>query len=241
MQFNEETMAVLKNYETINPSLVFREGNVLEVGSITKHIFSRAVLLEDVEQDFAIYNMNQFLNTINLFHEPHFEFSSNYVTMRSEFNNTSTNYYFCNIDVVDNLPSRDVLQDLFTPPNENKDFNLSETTIKEIQKAANVLTLDSILIKVEDGKLIFNVFDKKSAPDQNNFEKVFDGDDIVNVDFDSFIDSYILPMDNLKMIPGVGYQAKIGSIENGGNLLYLKATWDKKTKLEYWLTLEPNN
>ena len=237
MQFNEETMAILKNFETINPSLCFAEGNKLETCMIAKHIFARAILTEDIEQDFAIYNMNQFLNTINMFHEPRFEFSSKFVTISSEYNQSSTNYYFCPRKVVDILPDPEVLEERFYPPEEKKNFLLSESTIKDIQKAANVLVLDSIMIKAEDGKIVLNVFDSGTSPHHNNFEKVLSDAEIEDVDFDNFTESYILPIYNLKMIPG-NYKARIGTIKGGGNLLYLKADWEKKTQLDYWLTLK---
>ena len=64
------TLDVLKNYATINSSIVFRKGNRLRTISNAENILSQFTSEEIFPTDFAIYDLSQFLNGIgNLYHD----------------------------------------------------------------------------------------------------------------------------------------------------------------------------
>ena len=67
MKLSESTVEVLKNFSTINPSLVFKEGNLLRTVSPQKNILASSVVAESFPSDFAIYELNQFLGLNSLF------------------------------------------------------------------------------------------------------------------------------------------------------------------------------
>jgi len=67
MKLSENTVEVLKNFSTINPSLSFRQGNVLRTVSPQKNILASSVVEETFPVDFAIYELNQFLGLNSIF------------------------------------------------------------------------------------------------------------------------------------------------------------------------------
>ena len=61
MKFTNNTIALLKNFSAINTNLQFTAGNVIKTISPQKNILARAEVEEDFPQDFAIYDLNKFL------------------------------------------------------------------------------------------------------------------------------------------------------------------------------------
>ena len=46
MQLSESTLSVLKNFSTINPNLVFKQGNQIKTISVAKNILATATITE---------------------------------------------------------------------------------------------------------------------------------------------------------------------------------------------------
>jgi hypothetical protein len=59
MKLDQRTLQVLKNFSSINPSILFREGNNLTTVTPTKTIFAKANLEQEFPSQFAIYDLNQ--------------------------------------------------------------------------------------------------------------------------------------------------------------------------------------
>ena len=70
------TLDVLKNYATINSSIVFRKGSTLRTISNAENILSQFTSEEIFPVDFAIYDLSQFLSGITLFDNPKLDFSN---------------------------------------------------------------------------------------------------------------------------------------------------------------------
>ena len=64
MKLSNETVSVLKNFSTINQNLVIKGGNKIATMSAMKNIVAKAEVLEDFPQEFAIYDLNEFLSAI---------------------------------------------------------------------------------------------------------------------------------------------------------------------------------
>ena len=62
MKLSEKTFNLLKNFSSINQSILFKEGNSLRTMSVMKNILAEVEIEEDFPKDFAIYDLVQFLN-----------------------------------------------------------------------------------------------------------------------------------------------------------------------------------
>ena len=70
MKLSDNTLTVLKNFAGINNSILVKEGNRLRTISVAKNILAEADIKEDFPRDFAIYDLNQFLNGLSLHQDP---------------------------------------------------------------------------------------------------------------------------------------------------------------------------
>ena len=70
MKLSDSTLSLLKNFSTINQSILFKQGNRLRTMSVMKNILAEATIDEELPKDFGIYDLSQFLNGLEL-HKPH--------------------------------------------------------------------------------------------------------------------------------------------------------------------------
>ena len=83
MKLSDRTVNLLRNFSTINQSILFKEGKKLRTISVMKNILAEANIDEEFPQDFGVYDLGQFLNSLNLFQEPDLVFNGDsYVTVK---------------------------------------------------------------------------------------------------------------------------------------------------------------
>ena len=66
MKLSESTLSLLKNFSTINQSILFKQGTKLRTISVMKNILAEATIAEEFPKDFGIYDLNQYLNGLSL-------------------------------------------------------------------------------------------------------------------------------------------------------------------------------
>ena len=76
MKLTKETLAILKNFATIQPNLMFKAGSELKTIAEAKNIVAKATITEQIPQDFGIYDVNDFLSSLSLFNDPTYNFSA---------------------------------------------------------------------------------------------------------------------------------------------------------------------
>ena len=74
MKLSDNTLALLKNFAGINNSILVKQGNRLRTISVAKNILAEADITEEFPRDFAIYDLNQFLNGLSLHQDPDLDF-----------------------------------------------------------------------------------------------------------------------------------------------------------------------
>ena len=80
MKLSDKTIKVLKNFSSINQSMLFRTGSIIRTKSTTDTIAAQAVVEEMFPFEFGIYDLNQFLGVVSLFDEPALDLNERYVT-----------------------------------------------------------------------------------------------------------------------------------------------------------------
>ena len=66
MYLSTETVSLLKNFATINQSILIKSGKKVRSMSVMKNILVEADIDEEFGRDVAIYDLNQFLNCLSL-------------------------------------------------------------------------------------------------------------------------------------------------------------------------------
>lgn len=147
MKLSTETLAVLKNFATINPNIVVRGGSTLKTISEAKNILATAQVEEQFPQEFGIYDLNGFLSVVGMFEDPELIFSDdgNSVRVVGE-GNQSVNYFFSDVSILTS-PQKDVTM----PPTE-VEFSLTEAQLMQLRKASSAIGVTDVLIKGEEGQ-----------------------------------------------------------------------------------------
>lgn len=164
MKISKETMAILRNFSSINQSLLFKPGNVIRttVSGDVKDFYATAVVQEDFPVECAIYDLKRFRDCASLFDDPDFEFNDTYLTISDEKN--SFRYTYCDPLLIE-APN---YEKKISIPSPMIEFSLKYEQIKMAIDASNIVGLQHILISCEDGVLTMTAFD-----DQNKSSDTF--------------------------------------------------------------------
>jgi hypothetical protein len=162
MKLSENTVNVMKNFATINPSLLVNPGDQLTTMAIDKGIFALATVEENFPRQFAIYEMAKFLGIISLFKEPELEFGDHQVKIVS--GRQSVNYTYADpativappADKGINFPAADI------------EFTISQEELQKLIRAAVVFQLPEIAVN-GDGQTITVTATNSKNPTTDTF------------------------------------------------------------------------
>jgi hypothetical protein len=187
MKLSDKTLSVLKNFSSINQSILFKEGNKLRTISVMKNILAEAEVGEEFPKDFGIYDLNQFLNGLGLHKSPELDFASNeFVVIRE--GKMRSKYFFADPSVIVVPPDKEI-----NLPSEDVCFELSTEQLDKLLKAAAVYQLPDISAVGEAGVVKLVVRDKKNDT-SNDFS-------IVVGETDSEF-TFNFKVENIKILPG---------------------------------------
>ena len=92
---SKPTIEVLKNFCSINKSIVINPGNKLSTLSINKNILAIADIEEQFESQLSIYDLGVFLSGLSLFENPVFDFThTQKLITRDEVTNATTTFFY---------------------------------------------------------------------------------------------------------------------------------------------------
>ena len=163
MKFDVKTIEILKNFNTINPSILFKEGDVISTVSSAKTILARAVIDQEFPKEFAIYDLSQFLGALSVMPEAEIDFGENQLTMKSK--NSKINYTYASPSMIVASPYKEIKMD-----NVIASFDLPFSSLTTIIKAASVLQLSDITIMSDDdtGDILIKAVNTKE-PTSNDY------------------------------------------------------------------------
>ena len=216
MKLTSSTISILKNFSTINQNLMVKPGNTLSTMSAMKNIVAQAEVAERFPQEFAIYDLNEFLSALSLFEEPELNFQDQYVTITQEGSRKNLKYWFSDPEVV-TTPSKAIVM-----PSTEVTFNLSSDTLSEIQKAAAVIGAPDMALT--NGSLM--VTDKK-----NDTANAYDTELGVNETDAEY--KFWFKVENLKLMSG-SYDVEVSSKS-------ISHFTNSAVGVEYWIALEPES
>ena len=217
---SKKTLDVLKNFSTINSSIVFRKGSTVRTISNAENILAKFTGEEVFPSDFAIYDLSQFLSGISLFNDPQLEFTSNdFVSIRG--GRTSAKYYFSDPEItLKSAPEKNV-----NFPGADLQFSLSGEDLIALQKASAVYGLPDLTFQSEEGldtiKLILR---DKENDTSNTYDLTVAGCSTGTYSLD-------LKIENIRVLPG-DYSVKVSK--------HLISEWtNANVDLTYYIALEP--
>ena len=218
MKLSDNTLTVLKNFAGINNSILVKQGTRLRTISVAKNILAEASIEEEFPRDFAIYDLNQFLNGLGLHQDPEMDFSPNtYLTIRE--GKCRVKFFYADPNVIISPPEKEI-----TLPSEDVHFQLDSTSLDKLLKAAAVYQLPDLCVVGEAGVVKMVVRDKKN--DTSNVYDITVGETDKEFTFN-------FKVENIKIIPGA-YDVIVSS------KLLSKFT-NTQYDLKYFIALEPDS
>ncbi len=156
MKLSDSTLSLLKNFSTINQSILFKQGNKLRTISVMKNILAEATIAEEFARDFGIYDLNQFLNGLGLHHNPELNFEAdNYVVIKE--GRSRSKYFFADPSVIVTPPDKPL-----TLPSEDVTFEISTEQLEKLLKAAAIYQLPDLAVVGDSNGVKIVVRDKKN-------------------------------------------------------------------------------
>lgn len=162
MKLSVKTIQILKNFSSINPSIMFNAGNTLSTISPLKTVMARAQIDETIEKDFGIFDLNRFLGVLSLFNDPELLLCDNYVKITD--GRKSVNFIYADPITMILPPNKDI-----KVGQSYVEFNLTADNLQNLMKASSVLQLPEIALVGEDGRLLLRAMDSKNSSN-NTFE-----------------------------------------------------------------------
>jgi hypothetical protein len=218
MKLSDNTLTVLKNFANINNSILVKQGTRLRTISVAKNILAEADITEEFPRDFAIYDLNQFLNGLSLHQDPDLDFNeASYLSIKE--GKRRVKYFFADPNVIISPPEKEIQL-----PSSDVCFQLDSTSLEKLVKAAAVYQLPDLSAIGEAGVVKLVVRDKKN--DTSNEYAIVVGETDQEFTFN-------FKVENIKIIPGA-YDVVVSK------KLLSKFT-NTKYNLTYYIALEPDS
>ena len=218
MKLSEKTLSFLKNFSTINQSILFKQGTRLRTISVMKNILAEVTIDEEVPKDFGIYDLSQFLNGLSLHQSPELDFVNDGHVVIKE-GRMRSKYFFADPNVIITPPDKAI--DL---PTEDVSFELSTDQLDKLLKAAAIYQLADLAVEGGDGVVKLLVRDKKNDTSNSFSVTVRETDKVFSFNF---------KVENIKILPGT-YDVSVSS-------KLLSRFTSKNQDLTYYIALEPDS
>mgnify|MGYP003953967403 FL=1 len=217
MNISTDTIAVLKNFSDINQNILIKPGNTVQTISTMKNILAEAEITEKFDSEFAIYDLPEFLRSVELFDKPQLKFNGE-SNVKIESGDQSVKYFFADKSVIV-APKKSI-----NMPDKHVTFTLKKDMFTQLMKGATTLNLPDIAVKGDGSKITLVATDKKNKS-SNDYSLVIDETD---KEFSAFFKT-----ENFKQIVD-DYDVAISKQK-------ISHFVNRNKSIQYWIALEPDS
>ena len=219
MNLTSDTISVLKNFSDINQNILVKPGNKVQTISTMKNILAEAEVPEKFESEFAIYDLPEFLRSVELFDKPDLKFNGGaYVNIAESNTNQSIKYFFADKSVIV-APNKSI-----NMPDKFVTFTLKKDQFTKLLKGVTTLNLPDVAVKGDGKKIKLVCTDKKNKSSNEFSVDVGESDKKFTAyfkteNFKQIVDDYDVAIS----------KAKISHFVN------------RNKPVQYWIALEPDS
>jgi len=219
MNLSSDTVAVLKNFSDINQNILVKPGNKVQTISTMKNILAEADISETFDQEFAIYDLPEFLRSVDLFESPTLNFNGgSNVTIKEEKSKQNIKYFFADKSVIV-APTKSI-----SMPDQFVNFTFKKDSFAKLMKAATTLNLPDVAVIGNGSTIQMVATDKK-----NNWSNEYS----IDVgETDKTFKAYF-KVENFKMIQD-DYDVAISEQK-------ISHFVNRNKNVQYWIALEPDS
>jgi hypothetical protein len=219
MNLTSDTVNVLKNFSDINQNILIKPGNKVQTISTMKNILAEAEVTEKFESEFAIYDLPEFLRSVEMFDKPSLNFNGgSNVTIKDEKSTQAIKYFFADKSVIV-APTKSI-----TMPDTFASFTIKKEDFEKLRKGITNLNLPDVVVK-GNGKTITLVATDKKNKSSNDYSNTIG-------ETDKTFTAYFRA-ENLKLILD-DYDVSISSQK-------ISHFVNRNKAVQYWIALEPDS
>ena len=217
MKLSDIMMIAMKNFYSINQSLVLRRGKIQRSMSADKAVLVEAEFDDEIPNEFGIYDLNQFLGNITTMNSPDLSFTETSVKMND--GEVELVYYSCSPNLIVSPPDKELVMKKI-----DVEFSLTSKLLEKLLKLAAMNNFPNLSIIGKNGKLNANCHDIKNDTSNNLRTSLSLGD----YNGSDFIATF--KVENIKVIPD-DYNIDV-------TLAGFAKFTSKNRKLKYFIALE---
>lgn len=217
MQISEKTMNILKNFSSINPSIVVNEGNVLSTISPGKTILAKATVSDTFPRKFALYMVNKLINTSSLYDNASVQFNEKDYVITGSNTSEKTVLSYGDESAIKTPPEKAIKL-----PTVDAFCKITNDQFVKVNRFLGVLGVGDIGIIGNGEKVVLRAFDSNNATSDYH-------DIDIGVTDKTF--RAIFKSENIKIIPG-DYEVSISS----KGISHFKGA-----DIEYWIAVESSS
>jgi len=166
MKLSDDTVTVLKNFSSINQSLLFKSGNTLKTISPLKTIFVEATVGESFPKEFALSDLNKLLAKVSLYKDAELAFDDDKINISTENKKKSDYIKYCSPKVIVTAPEKPIT---FGDP--DCSFSLSQEDLDWMRKSAGISGSPNFVFESDGSTIQFIATDvKDDSADQSKIE-----------------------------------------------------------------------
>jgi hypothetical protein len=156
MIIDKSTISILKNFSTINTSILIKKGNTLTSG-IPKNIIAKATLDISFPRRFALANLPKLINILEMFKEPSVEFLDNMLMVSSNGRNFKLMY------TEEKIIEDEIVQDgTIELPSVYALTEISNEVLSQLMKALRILGYSEIHFYGDGEELFVGISDSEN-------------------------------------------------------------------------------
>jgi len=222
VKLSKRTQNILKNFATINKSIVIDQGSRIRTLSVNKNIFASADITETFPQQVAIYDLGVFLFSLSLFENPVFDFSNpQKLITTDEGSESKGTFYYSDPTVIAKVPDKGIQM-----PDIDVNFTLKTDVISDLLRAASVYQVSDLCLFNKGDEIRLQVCDKKNET-SNTYSVPVGSNENLTEDF-----CYCFKVENLKLLPG-DYTVSVAKNK-------VSHFVSEANNIEYYIALEPD-
>jgi len=213
INISKNTISILKNFSSINSNLLVKPGNKISTISPGKNMMAEAIVDEQFEIEFGIWDLNKFLGVLSLFSDPALDFHEKYVEIQGP--DSKVKFFYSEPKLL-TVPTKSVKM-----PETVSVFTIYQDTFTQMMKASSVLQLPQITFISAENGLSAKLHDEEDATSNNYTVNLADADTEFEVTFD---------MEHLRLLPG-DYEVTVSQ----GPVVQFK---NLSVDLTYWIAVK---
>jgi hypothetical protein len=195
MKLSELTIEILKNFATLNQTIMFRKGSELTTITTGKTILANARVAESFPSDFGIYDLNKLLAKLSLYKDAEVEVETDRLILKSPDSRRKDYIKFSSPKIITAIPPDKKLT-MDTPEHE---FTLSADDLQWQRKSAGISGSPFLIFRGDGKKIHIQSNDPKDdSSDMSSTE--------IGKTTKSFV--YVIKVENWKMLDG-SYRVKL--------------------------------